>query len=504
AARHRELELRAALGARRSRLFRQLLTESFLLTTSGAALGITIGAIGLRTLVGMRPASLAALQVAHLDGSTVLVAAGITALSGLLFGVMGAMQSAGNMTRRTVRSGPATSPGRRSERVRGALVVTEMALSALLIVGASMLVRSVSKMQNADLGYQPRGLYSVQVDLPPARYATPASRMEFVAELTRQLAQLGTLRAITVANDAPHSMSFQVGRLEVEGQAAPPASATSFVATNAVQANYFATMGIRLTQGTSFTDTTAAAHQVIINEGFARRIWGTSSALGHRLRVTDSGETPWSTVVGVVADARTLGPMLENAAPMLYAPMNGALGTSAPAVLVRTSGTANPIARVRSLVHVIDPRLAVTVRSELDLAATAIATPRYVMLMLSVFTVLALVLAAIGLYGVMSYAVAQRTHDIGIRIALGAPRSTVARTVIRRGVTLAVVGAALGLVAAHWGTRLIQHQLFGVAQSDPLSLAAAVIVLLGAAVLACVVPTRRALKVDPITAIRTE
>lgn len=504
AARHRELALRAALGARRGRLFRQLLTESLLLTIGGSALGITLGAIGLRTLVGMRPASLAALRVAHLDANTLGVAAGITALSGLLFGVMGAMQSAGDMTRRSVRSGPAMSPGRRSERVRGALVVTEMALSALLIVGATMLVRSVSKLQDADLGYEPQGLYSLHVELPAARYATPASRMEFVADLTQQLTQLGTLRAVTVAGDAPHAMSFQVGRLEVEGETPPPSSATSFVATNSVQPNYFATMGIRLTQGTSFTDTTAAARQVIINAGFARKHWGTSSALGHQLRVTDGTDSTWSTIVGVAADAQTLGPMLENSAPMVYVPMNGALGPKPPVVLVRTSSTASPIARVRSLVHGIDPRVAVTVRSEMDVAATAIATPRYVMLMLSVFTVLALVLAAIGLYGVMSHAVAQRTHDIGIRIALGAPRRTVAWDVIRRGVALALVGAGLGLVAAHWGTRLIQHELFGVAQSDPLSLASAVIVLLGTAILACVVPTRRALTVDPITAIRAE
>lgn len=503
AAREHELSLRAALGAGRWRLFRQLLTESLLLTTSGAALGVLIGWAGLRALIALRPPSLDELRVAHLDTSTLLAAAGVTAACALLFGLMGALQSASNG--RSVRASTRTSPGRRSERVRGALVVTEMALSALLIVGATMLVRSVSRLQHADLGFQPQGLYTLTVDLPEARYATPASRMAFVTELTQQLGQLGTLGEITVASNAPRTMSFLIGRLEVEGEPVPPASATSFVETNAVQPNYFRTLGIRMVQGSAFTDTTPAARQVIINEGFARKHWGAASALGHHLRVAQNDSSQWYTVVGVAADAQTNGAMTEATAPMLYMPFDGAHAARTPEIIVRPrAGTAAPIARVRSLVHDIDPHVTATTENVADRTAEAIAAPRYAMLMLTVFTVLALVLAAIGLYGVMAYAVAQRTHEIGIRIALGAPRGAVGRAVIRRGLTLAVAGAALGLAAAHWGTRLIAHELYGMAQTDPLSFVAAVVVLLGAAVLACVVPTRRALAVDPLTAIRAE
>lgn len=502
ASRHRELSLRVALGARRGRLLRQLLTESVLLTAGGAALGVLLGWLGLRALVALRPSSLYQLGAAHLDTDTLVIAAGITILSGLLFGIMGAWQFA--RAHETVRSGAATSPGRRSERVRGALVVTEMALSALLVVGATMLVRSVSSMQHADLGFQPHGLYAIHVNLPSARYASPASKMAFVGELTQHLEQLGTLRDITVAAVAPHSMSLDVGRLEVEGEAAPPPSATSLVANNSVQPNYFTTLGIHMAQGTAFTDTSVAARQVIVNEGFARKHWGSASALGHRLRVAQDDSTAWLTIVGVADNVATFGPLLENSAPMLYTPLNDALGTGTPAIIVRTDGDAAVMVRVRSLVSSMDSHVPVAVENVEDGAADFIATPRYVMLMLSVFTVLALVLAAVGLYGVLAFAVAQRTHEIGIRIALGAPRRTVARSIVGRGAALALLGAGIGVVAAHWGTRLIRHELYGVAQTDPVSFTAAVIVLLGAAVAACVVPTRQALMVDPITAIRAE
>jgi len=503
AARHRELSLRAALGARRGRLFRQLLTESLLLTTAGAMLGVLLGWIGLRTLVAMRPSSLDELRVAHLDTTTLIVAAALTVLSGLFFGIMGAMQSADNSAQNTVRSGAATSPGRRSERARGALVITEMALSAMLIVGATMLMRSVSNLQHADPGFQPHGLYAVDLDLSASRYATPASRIAVVTQLTQELKQLGTLREITVAGDPPNSMSFSIGRFEVDGETPPPASTTSFVEVKSVQRNYFRTMGIRLLQGTVFTDTTAQAGQVIVNEGFARKHWGTQSPLGHRLRIAQSDSEPWLTIVGVAANVATFGPTMENTEPMLYSSLDdNAMKT--PSIIVRSgSGTAS-LARVRTLARQIDPHLPVTIVNVEDRTASSIATPRFVMRLLSIFTTLALVLAAVGLYGVMAYAVAQRTHEIGIRIALGAPRHTVARTVMLRGAVLALVGAAIGLVAAHWGTLLIQHELYGVAQSDPVSFGAAVIVLLGAAAVACVVPTRRALAVDPIAAIRAE
>jgi len=503
AARHRELSLRAALGARRARLFRQLLTESLLLTTAGAALGVLLGWMGLRTLVAMRPSSLDELRVAHLDTTTLVVAAALTVLSGLFFGIMGAMQSAGNTAQNTVRTGTAISPGRRSERARGALVVTEMALSAMLIVGATMFMRSVSNLQHANLGFQPRGLYAVNLDLSSSRYATAASKAAVITGLTQQLNQLGTLRDITVAGDPPNSMSFSIGRFEVDGETPPPASETSFIEVKSVQPNYFRTMGIHMLRGSAFTDTTAAAGQVIVNEGFARKHWGAQSPLGHRLRIAQSDSEPWLTIVGVAADVASFGPTMENTAPMLYTPFNDMVLRST-SIIVRTGGNAASIARVRGLVRAFDPHLPVTIENVEDGTATSIATPRYVMLTLSLFTALALVLAAIGLYGVMAYAVAQRTHDIGIRIALGAPRRTVARSVILRGAALALLGAAIGLVAAHWGTRLIQHELYGVAKSDPVSFAAAVIVLLGAAAIACVVPTRRALAVDPITAIRAE
>lgn len=500
ASRHRELAIRTALGAGRGRVFRQLLTESLVLALGGTALGVVFGWLGLKALIALRPPSLETLSRAHLDGTTLTVAALVAVLTGVVFGILGAVQSRKHSTHEALKAGVVRLGSGRG-RWRTVLVMSEMALSAALVVGASMLVRSVIKLQNAPLGFEPNGLYAITFSGTKQRYATPEALGRLVTDIGARLRSIPGIQSVAITSTPPGWRSMSIGRLEIEGEPPPPETVTSFIDVNQVDNAFFPAMRLRVTQGTPFTDTTASANQVIVNAGFARRTWGEQSALGKRLRIVYKSAPAWLTVIGVAADAATSGPMSESTAPLLYTPVTL---KEARAILVRTDGSSNPLPHVQSVVRSIDPLVAPTVTSVEERMAQTIAAPRFVMVLLTVFTILALSLAAIGLYGVMSYTVAEQTRDIGIRVALGASRSRIARAVIARGMAVAAVGSVAGIIAATWGTKLIEHQLYRVPRTDVVSFAAAVVVLLGAALVACIVPTRRALSVDPMTAIRSE
>jgi predicted permease len=418
-----------------------------------------------------------------------------------VFGLVGGLQSKRQSTNDSLRSG-STRVTTSKARARTLLVISEMALSATLVVGASMLVRSVIKLQNAQLGFEAKGLYTLKLSGAKQRYATPEARGELLRTVATRLAGAPGVRSVALASTVPGWRSFTIGTFEIDGQTTPSNAATSFIDINQIGSGFFAALGVRLVQGTTFTDTTATSQQVIVNAGFARKQWPDESPIGKRIRVAQkTHDVPWMTIVGVAADASTSGPMSESSAPLLYTP---ALDANTSAILIRTDGSANPLSPVQSLVHSIEPLLVPDLASVEHQMGQSIATPRFVMLLLTVFTILALLLAAIGLYGVMAYTVAEQTREIGIRVALGAPRARIARTVILRGVAVAIVGAIVGLATASWGTKLIESQLYGVARSDAASFVAAALVLLAAALAACVVPTRRALAVDPMTAIRAE
>ena len=502
ASRHRELAIRRALGAGRGRVFRQLLAESLALAVVGTTLGVLLGWIGLKGLVALRPPTLSTLALARLDATTLALAACVALVTGIAFGLLGVVQSARQSTNESLKSGSLRISGGR-RRARTLLVMSEMALSATLVVGASMLVRSVIKLQNAHLGFEPKGLYVVLLSGAKQRFTTPTSRGELLRTVASRLGEASGIRAVAFTSTPPGWRSFSIGRIEIDGEPPPPNEATSFIDVNQVGSGYFTTMGVRLVHGTGFTDTTAQANQLVVNAGFARKQWGSAAAaVGRRLRVAHQGTPPpWFTIVGVVENASTSGPASESSAPMFY---TAAADTAAAALLLRTDALASPLAHVQQVARSIDPLLAPEVRSVEQQIAQSVAGPRFVMLLLTVFTMLALALAAIGLYGVMAYTVAEQTREIGIRVALGATRSHIARSVIVRGAVMAVVGSAAGVAGAIWGTKLIETQLYGVERSDAISFVAAVLVLLTAALVACIVPTRRALAVDPMTAIRAD
>ena len=502
-ARRRELAIRAARGAGRGRLFRPLLTESLLLSLAGCAGGLAVGWAALKALVAMRPPTLNELAAARVDGDTLLVTTLVAVLTGIGFGVIGAAQAGRHSTHDALKAGAGTvSHGQRQGRLRSLLVVTEMALSTMLLVGATLLLRSMMHLQSTDPGFDAANLYAVSVPLPPARYQTPAARGEFYAELARRARLVPGVRAVTVTGGPIPSRSFRIGALQVEGEPDPPAGTTAFINYAAVGPEYFRVVGTRLLEGDTFSDTTAAGAQVIVNEGLARRHWPGTSALGKRLRIVFNGQGAWWTIVGVVQNAATGGLLADASEPMLYLPGGERY---MPAALVRTSGAEGAVAGLTAMAAAIDPRLPPpAVRAVEEGMRRSIARPRFTMLLLTVFTAVALGLAAVGLYGVLAYAVAQRTREIGIRMALGASRRAVAWSVLSRGLALAVVGAAAGLLAARWGAALLGSMLHGVGQTDALSFAAAALVLVATAAVACAVPAGRAVGVDPLIAMKAE
>jgi putative ABC transport system permease protein len=501
AARQRELAIRAALGAGGGRLLRQLITESLVLAAAGCVAGVFVGWIGLRLLISLRPDSMSQLSSAHMDATTLVVSVAVSLVTGLVFGLVGASQSSRLSSHEVLKAGALTaSHGRPHTRLRSALVITEMALSMTLLVGATLLVRSVVHLQLSNPGFEPAGLYAITPKFPAWAHSTAESRAAFVSEITERARSVAGVEAITRASAMVPTRNFQIGALEIEGETPPPRGSTSFIDVNDVSPNFFRVMGIRMLEGSTFTDTSAHSDQIVINEGMAKKHWPQGSAIGHLLRVSYDGKGVWKTIVGVVNDATIGGRMVERSQPMMYL---AASGEFTPELVLRVKPGTKPMAAFRALVANADPRLPPPEITNIESAmANSIAGQRFTMLVLTVFTMFAVLLAAIGLYGVMAYAVAQRTREIGIRIALGATRRNIARAVLKQGLMLGVAGIVVGSVASHWATKLLQDMLAGVTVADPLSFAIAALVLLSTIMIACVVPMRRAVAVEPMVAIR--
>ena len=374
----------------------------------------------------------------------------------------------------------------------------------MLLVGATLLVRSVSHMQMIDRGFDSAGLYSINPKLPDHRYTTAASRRAFFADVLARARALPGVRSATVVEAPPPSRNLTIGALQAEGEALPPMGTTSFIDYNGVEPGFFSDMRIRLIHGTTFTDTSSAVGQVIVNEGMVRKHWRDGSPLGHRVRVVFNGQGDWKTIVGVAANAATGGIISDATAPMLYLPVSDKDHQSW-SILVRTTASAGALAQLRALVATADPHLPpADITSIDDAMARTIAGPRFTMLLLALFTVMAVVLAAVGLYGVITYAVSQRTREIGIRVALGASRRRIARSVMVDGALLAAAGVVIGTLAAWWATKLLDQMLYGVARTDPASFVTGALLLLAIAVVACAIPMRRAVGVDPLIAMRSE
>ncbi|HEX5435936.1 MAG TPA: FtsX-like permease family protein, partial [Gemmatimonadaceae bacterium] len=509
-----ELAIRLSLGAARRLLVRSLFMESVLLAVAGGALGLLLAWWGVDGLTALRPERLSDLAKVGIDMRVLAFAIAISLGAALLFGVVPALRATDVQLGECLRSGaPGSGGAARGGRMRNLLVAGEMMLSVVLLVGAGLLVHSLIALQHADLGFRPDGLVTVETMLPTARYPNAAARTAFTNELAERARNLPGVIGASISTTAPPDYGMSgFGNVEIEGRGPLGAAAPHAVATDMVRADYFRVLRIPMLQGRGFTDAEVetSAPVTILSKGLAARLFPDGPAVGQRIRFGSQGS--WKTVVGVVGDVAAMGAQGTTRHLQAYDPLGGGLialggNMAAPGLLiVRTSGDIAGLApALRGLVHSIDPSLPApdiaTVRSRF---AAELAAPRFNTILLALFAGLALVLAAVGLFGVLSYAVARRTREIGIRVALGAQSGDVRTLVVRQGMLPALVGLGLGIVAALFATRVLASLLYGVAPRDTAAFVAAGLVLLATALVACYLPARRATRVDPLTALRSE
>ncbi|HEX6631541.1 MAG TPA: ADOP family duplicated permease, partial [Gemmatimonadaceae bacterium] len=505
-AQERQLAVRAALGAGRGRIVRQLLTESLLIAALGAGLGLALAAVGLDALRAMNAELLPRFQEVHIDAMAVGFALLLALGTGLLFGLAPALRLSANALGGALREGTRSAAGGAALRLRNALVLAEVALALVLLVGAGLLLRSFQQLNRVDLGFQPAQLLTYRVVLPTAKYDSAALLPPVYDEIAQRTRAIPGVRSAAVAGDLPMNGSGYLS-FAIDGRVPPP-DAMEDVQPFAVSPDYFATLGIPLRSGRLFTasDAPGAPPVALVNEEMVRRYFDGRDPIGRRVTFGDPADSSsvWWTVVGVVGDVAQEGvtakPYAQLYRPLAQSPRRGVF------VVARTTVAPMAVASgARAALEAVDPELPLTSLMTMEeRIGENLLRPRVNTLLLAVFAGIALALAAIGIYGVISYAVAQRTREIGIRMALGATAGDVKRLVVRQGMTPALLGVALGAVGALAATRLMASLLYGVTATDPLTFVVVALFLGAIALLAAYVPARRATRVEPVTALREE
>jgi predicted permease len=505
--RRREMAIRAALGAGRGRLVRQLLTESAVLGIAGGAAGLLAGAWMIGLLTRSLPGDVPRAESIGLDRVVALAAVATSIVTGLLFGVIPALQASQTKAHAALKAGGdrgSTSGGRALGR--SAMVIAEVALTLVLLAGAGLLLNSLLRLQRVDSGMRPEHATVVALMLPQSRYPTAASQTAVYRQLIEGLGTRTGVQAVGVGFPGPLRGGNASGSFTIENRDASTASNRPFAHLGSVSGGFFTAMGIPLVAGRTFRDADGpdAPPVAIASATLARKYWPGEDPIGKRLRFDDDPKTPWSTIVGVVGDVRQLG-LQQDPPPILYMPYQQ-FPLPFTNISIRSSLPSGDIsALVRAQLTAIDPNLP---PGDLDtlqgLIDTSIAQPRFRTMLVGSFAVMALLLAAVGVYGLVSYSVAQRTREIGIRVALGARPRQVLGHIMREGVTLAAAGIGLGLLGAVLAARAISTFLFGIPATDPLTLTSVAVLLLAVAALATYIPSRRALGVDPVTALRSD
>jgi len=508
AVREREISVRVALGAARTRLIRQLLTESVLLSMLGATLGVAVAWGGLRVLTRIAPTDIPRLDQVRIDPLALAVTLGLAIVTGLTFGLAPALQSSrgavASVLREAMRGG---TGGRRAQRMRRALVAGQIALVVVLLTGAGLLIRSFMHLQRVDLGFRPDHLLTMRFSMPSAKYPTPQATAAFQSTLLERTRQIPGVQGAALVSDIFLSATPNSTNFSIDGRAMTPDERNIEVPVDAVSADYFRVMGIPLRRGRTFTaaDNLDAPPVVIVNETMARRLWPNEDALGKRIRYGGEQSTaPLMTIVGVVADMRRTGfdaPVrYETFRPNTQRVLNYLL------LVLRTAGDPlTMVAPVRAEFRSVDPEQPVFEIASMDqLLSSMVAQRRFSMALLGIFAALALVLGVVGVYGVTSYLVTQRTREVGVRLALGAQPSEVVGLVVRQGMTVAAIGLVGGLVGALIAGRFMTGLLYGVSPHDFATLAGVTAVIALATLAANWVPALRAAHVDPLTALRSD
>ncbi|HKW55772.1 MAG TPA: ABC transporter permease [Candidatus Acidoferrum sp.] len=512
AARGREVAIRTAMGAGRGRVVRQLLTESMILSLAGAGLGLLLAWVSLGPLLKISASSLPPGAAVGLDSWVLSFTAGVAILTGLLFGIFPALRAVKLDLRETLNEssrGSTAGPGH--HRLGNTLVSLEIALALLLLVGAGLLLRSFSRLQDVSPGFQADHVFVADVPVSQAAYPKPEQRYEFYDRLVERAKTLPGVRTAGASTFLPVSGGGSVIHFNIQGH--PPKSASDFIAAGyrAVTPGYFETLGVPLLKGRLFTaaDTENAPAVCVINASMAKVFFPDIDPLGQHLQLgaTPSKEIPFMEIVGVIGDVRPglgIDPQAEMYLP--YRQADGILPVFQLSVVMRTAG--DPLAETSSLraaLSEIDPNQPlVKVRTMEENMASTVSQPRFRAWLIGIFALLALVLSAVGVYGVMSYTVTQRTSEIGVRVTLGAQPQDVFRIIVGEGVRLALLGVGVGLAAALALTRLLRTFLFGISAYDPLTFVAVSLLLTLVALAACFLPARRATQVDPLVALRYE
>lgn len=505
AGRRREIAIRAALGAGRGRLMRQMLTESVLLSFAGGVAGLGVAWAGLRGLLAITPTNVPRMDEVALDGTVLAFTAALAIFTGLFFGIVPAWHAARTDLNEALKEGGRSGRGGEGRHwVRNALVVTEVALALVLLVGAGLMLKSFSKILAADAGINPEGVLTATVAPPPTLGTEPEKIRPYIARVLEQVQAIPGVEA--AATTLPLLGGWQTG-FWIEGRPFPPPGQFPSTDFARVSPDYFRVMGQRLLRGRYFNehDTADSTPVAIVDQTLADTYWPGEDPIGKRMRFGGPrSEAPWMEIVGVVAHVKNYGvdeeSRVETYVPVMQNPNRFFT------IVLRTPGDPASLApALRLALREADAEAVLfNPRTMEEIASDSVAERRLAAMLLGVFSALAMLLAAVGLYGVMSYAVSRRTHEIGIRMALGAQRRDVFRLLLGQGMALTAIGLAIGLTGAWWVTRYIETQLFGVSATDPLVFLLLPLAMASVAALACYVPARRATRVDANVALRYE
>jgi putative ABC transport system permease protein len=508
AARSKEIAIRAALGAAGHRIVRQLLTESLLLSLAGGVIGAALALWGVDALVALAPPNLIGAAKVGVSLQVFAFTFGVSVLTGVVFGILPALEASRTDANETLKeSGRGNSGSPRSRRARSAFVVAQVALALVLLIGAGLLARSFARLVSVDPGFDPSNLLTAHVTLPARKYKEEPQVVNFFRQAAQQIAALPGVRSVSVGNYLPFYTGLGARTaFWIEGQPAPQPGHEYSTDVRVVDENYFRTLGIPVLQGRSFTPQEAVKdyHTIIISKALADRYFPGENPIGKRIAVEMMEKPPMNEIVGVVGDVR-YDKLDKETYPMVYW-TQPQLPYNDMTFVVRTEGDPAALGdSLRRAVQSVDPQQPVSdVRTMEGWIGESVSRARFGAALLAVFACLALALAAVGIYGVMAYTVAQRQHEIGIRMALGARAGDVLRMIVRQGMALALAGVGIGLVGGLALTRVISSLLFGVSATDPVTFAGVALLLTAVALLACLVPARRATKVDPMVALRYE
>ncbi len=502
AGRQRELAIRTALGAGRFRIARQLLAESSVLALLGGSLGMLLAVAGLQPLAALLPRSLPRISLLTIEPMALWFALGASVLTGLIVGVLPAFRGAPSALSISLQQGARSIESRQQRRLQSGLAVAQVAIAFVLLAGASLFVHSLARLHSVELGFVPERALIFRLSPSESRYPNRASLERFSEGLIQSLSQLPGVRRVSMASYVPFLGSTSWTTITYEG---PSENAQSHVRVIRVSPAYFEALGIPVLSGRAFTeqDRRGASRVGTVNRSMARKLWGDRSPIGKRILYGDA-EDPWFTVVGVVGDVRDIR-LEREPEPTMYLPAAQNMPRPQVYVLKTDVDPGSLAAAVTRTVWDQDPELPVSDLATMNWAlATRSALLRSRTLLVSLLAIAAVLLATVGLYGVLSYSVGRRTHEIGIRMALGASPGNILGMVLRQGLRLTLLGVGIGLAGAFALTRFLESMLFGVTPTDPTTFAGAALLLTAVALLACYIPARRATKVDPMVALRYE